>query len=191
MMGPVGPAFAAGFGALAALLLIGGAVLLRWQRTRLQFSLMQTALEKGTTPLLGNVPLWLLSLRQGAMIFVLGAGLIVVGGGLHGIADKVAEPTAAEFAQARLQQPGPPDGNEGQRPPMERGGEMRRPGPPEGRLGPPPRDEPPAIQQWHRAQDQKAVGTLAIASGFILVLLGFVRVIFAFAERKYSTTNSI
>src|SRR5258707_131726 len=72
-MGPVGPAFAAGFGAMAALLLIGGAVLLRWQRTRLQFSLMQSALEKGTTPLLGNVPLWLLSFRQGAMIFVLGA----------------------------------------------------------------------------------------------------------------------
>jgi hypothetical protein len=191
-MGPVGPAFAAGFGALAALLLIGGAVLLRWQRTRLQFSLMQTALEKGTTPLLGNVPLWLLSLRQGAMIFVLGAGLIVVGGGLHGIAAKVPEPTAAEFAQARPQPPTPPDGEEGQRPPMEHGGEMHRAGPPEGRFGPTPRnDEPPAIQQWHRAQDQKAVGTLAIASGFILVLLGFVRVIFAFAERKYSTTNSI
>src|SRR5476649_1551698 len=100
-MGPIGPAFAAGFGALAAIVLIGGAVLLRWQRTRLQFALMQAALEKGTTPLLGNAPLWLLSFRQGTMILVLGVGLFLVGGGLRTAAEKVPTPTAAEMAQVQ------------------------------------------------------------------------------------------
>jgi hypothetical protein len=194
-MGPIGPAFAAGFGALAALVLIGGAVLLRWQRTRLQFSLMQTALEKGTTPLLGNVPLWLISFRQGTMILVLGVGLFLVGAGLRSAAEKVAMPTAAEMAQV---QHGPRmgEGPEGDRPPPPmRGGEDHGQGPPprgeERRPGPPPHnDEPPAVQLWHHAQDQRAVGTVGLGSGFILVLLGFVRVLFAFAERKYSTSTT-
>jgi hypothetical protein len=179
-MGPIGSAFAAGFGALAALVLIGGGVLLRWQRTRLQFALMQSALERGTTPLLGNVPLWLLSLRQGTMILVLGIGLFLVGAGLRNASEKVEMPTAAEMAQMPPR-PNPSDMRDGDRPPPPMGDRD------EHRPGPPPRhDEPPAVEQWHRAQDQRAVGTLGIGSGFILVLLGFVRVIFAFAERKYS-----
>ena len=181
-MGPIGPAFAAGFGAMGALLLIGGAVLLRWQRTRLQFSLMQSALEKGSSPLLGGIPLWLLSFRQGTMILVLGAGLFLIGGGLHKASENVPMPTAAELAQMppRPEPPGMEDRDRPPGPPMRP--DEHRPG-----MQPPPRhDEPPVVEQWHRAQDQKAVGTLALASGFILVLLGLVRVIFAFAERKYA-----
>jgi hypothetical protein len=184
-MGPIGPAFAAGFGALAALLLIGGGVLLRWQRTRLQFSLMQTALERGTTPLPG-IPLWLLSFRQGMMILVLGVGLFVVGGSVHNASENVPMPTAAELAQTPPR-PGPPEMGDNDRPP---GPPMR--GPDEHRFDhqPPHPNESPAVEQWHRAQDQKALGNLAIACGFILALLGFVRIIFAFAERKYSYVST-
>jgi len=185
---------------MGALLLIGGAVLLRWQRTRLQFALMQSAIERGTTPMLGTAPLWLLSLRQGVLIFVLGIGLMVVGMALHQAGAKVDMPviTQAMQMQNRPVGQGPGGGGDGFRRPPLRDGADRRPGPPPGdgppgRLGErddgpdggPPR-ESPAMQKWHRAQDQMAVGTVAMGSGFILVLLGFVRVIFAFAEKKYS-----
>jgi hypothetical protein len=167
---------------MGALLLIGGAVLLRWQRTRLQFSLMQSALERGTSPLLGGIPLWLLSFRQGTMILVLGAGLFLIGGGMRQASENVPMPTVAEMAQMppRPERPEMADRDRRPGPPM-RGGDEHRPG-----LPPPRHDEPPAVELWHRAQDQHAVGTLALASGFILVLLGLVRVIFSFAERKYS-----
>src|SRR3954454_8169355 len=72
-------AVAGGFGATAAIVLIGGGVLLRWQRNRLQFNLMQTAIERGVPPMPGAPPLWLLSLRQGVTIVVLGAGLMLTG----------------------------------------------------------------------------------------------------------------
>jgi hypothetical protein len=189
MMGPAGAAFAAGFGALAALLLIGGGVLLRFQRNRLQFSLMQTALEKGTEPIAGAIPVWVLSLRQGVMIFVLGAGLILIGGGLQKMAENVPMPTDAQMAQTPIRMQGPPGrfGHpEGPPPrPPGRGEDGNRPG--AGPGGPPPELESPIVQQWHRAQDQKALGNLALASGFILVLLGVVRVIFSVVERKYSS----
>lgn len=189
-MGPIGPAFAAGFGALAALLLIGGGVLIRWQRNRLQFSLMQAAIERGT-PLPLSIPLWLVSFRQGVMIFVLGMGLFLVGGIVHQAAEKVPMPTAAELSQNRALPRGREMDDDQLPPPpmMRQGGDDRRPGPPPRREeGPPRRDEVPAVEQWHRAQDQKALGSLALASGFVLVLLGVVRVIFAFTERRYTTS---
>jgi hypothetical protein len=188
MMGPNGAAFAAGFGALGALLLIGGAVLLRWQRNRLQFALMQSAIERGTTPMLGTAPLWLLSLRQGVLILVLGIGLMVVGKALHDMGAQVEMPNVTIQMQGRPPaRQGPPGGDGGfRRPPPPGEGPPGRAG--EREAGPedgPPR-EPPAMEKWHRAQDEIAVGTVAMGSGFILVLLGLVRFVFAFAERKYS-----
>ncbi|MDI9668962.1 hypothetical protein, partial [Acinetobacter baumannii] len=53
------------------------------------------------------------------------------------------------------------------------------------RPGPPPR-ELPAVELWHRAQDHKSLAGLAASVGFILVVLGGVRVAFAFAERRYA-----
>ncbi len=57
---------------------------------------------------------------------------------------------------------------------------------PEGLGGRPPGPQHPALEAWHRAQDQNAIAMLAMASGLILALLGFVRIIFAFSERRYA-----
>jgi hypothetical protein len=120
------------------------------------------------------------------MILVLGVGVFIVGGGLHQASENVPMPTAAELAQM-TPRPQPPEMGDNDRPP---GPPMR--GPEEHRFDhqPPHANESPAVEQWHRAQDQKALGNLAMASGFILVLLGFVRVVFAFAERKYSNVST-
>lgn len=214
MAGPPTDAFAGGFGIAAAIILVGGAILLRWQRTRLQFALMQTALEKGISQLPGSVPPWLLSLRHGVTILVLGIALGVVGAAVHHAASLVPVPTAAELAMDAVahpqmdRQPGfgdmrPPDGM--RRPPPNGGGFGRqdRPGGPpgEGQLpeggsedgrGNGPERGPgvgpmPPLERWHRAQDQAAVSLAAAAIGFILVLLGLVRIFFAFTERKYTS----
>jgi hypothetical protein len=215
-------AFAGGFGAAAAIVLIGGGVLLRWQRNRLQFNLMQSAIERGVTaPLPGAAPLWLLSLRQGVSILMLGMGLLIAGYVAWSAAKAVAmpmpmpaatQPVAGMMGQARQFRPppppmgdqGPPD--DGQGPPQGRPrpgmGMGRRPGPPGGgddgggrpedgggataqQRPPPPRGGPP-VENWQRAQDEKAVATVAMGAGLVCVLLGIVRVIFAFAERRYA-----
>ena len=50
---------------IAAVLLVFGWVLLRWQQDRQGFALLQTALEKGITQFPNAPPFWLVSLRQG------------------------------------------------------------------------------------------------------------------------------
>jgi hypothetical protein len=55
-------------------------------------------------------------------------------------------------------------------------------GPGPGRFPPTP---DPALERWHRAQDQHALGLIAAAIGFILLLLGSVRIAFASVERKH------
>jgi len=197
-------AFAGGFGAAAAIVLIGGAVLLRWQRNRLQFALMQSAIERGVTPMAGGPPLWLLSLRQGVMILVLGVGLGVAGWFTQQEANRVempkipgpaTQPVAGMmrgFPPPRFDDGGPgdrPDGPDG--PPQFNGGRRPPPradGPPGGGPGGgPPFGRPmPALELWHRAQDQKAIALVAMCSGLVLALLGMVRVLFAYAERRYT-----
>jgi hypothetical protein len=205
-------AFAGGFGAAAAIVMIGGAVLLRWQRNRLQFNLMQTAIERGVTPMQGAPPLWLLSLRQGVMILALGAGLLLAGWFVYQSAAAVAMPAVSTSSTQpammggpggfrppppQMGDDGPPDqfgppdgprdGPRGMNGPGNRrfGPPGRGPGGNDGQLPPPPRGNP-AIEYWHRAQDQKAVATVAMGSGLVLALLGIVRVLFAFAERRYA-----
>ena len=85
--------FAGALGATAALLLIGGTMILRAQRNRQQFALMQTALEKGITAFPGQPPFWLLSLRQGITTISLGIALIIVGCGAWAIGHSVDRPT--------------------------------------------------------------------------------------------------
>ena len=212
MLATITDAFAGGFGAAAAIVLIGGAVLLRWQRNRLQFQLMQTAIEKGVPPMPGAAPLWLLSLRQGVMILVLGVGLLIAGALAYHSAAAVAMPAvsaattqpmmgggAGDFRppprmadDGPADQFGPPDGPRG----MNGGGPGgRRFGPPgrvpgaggpDGQQLPPPPRGNPAMEYWHRAQDQTAVATVAMGSGLVLAMLGIVRVMFAYAERRYA-----
>jgi hypothetical protein len=158
--------FAGALGAMAALVIVGGAVLLRWQRNRQQFSLMQTALEKGITSFPGQPPFWLLSLRQGITTITLGIALIAVGGGACAIGGGVELPAAAIANE-------PP-------PPPQQGGPQE--GPEDRR--PPPRS--PLIEQWQRAQMEETLGQIAIGCGIILLMLGIARTGFARTERRYA-----
>ncbi|MCX5662568.1 MAG: hypothetical protein NTW19_23045 [Planctomycetota bacterium] len=164
--------FAAAFGAIAALLLIGGPVILAWQRNRQQYDLMRAAMERGITRFAEGPPLWLVSLRQGLLITTLGVGLLIVGGGAWGLASWVPMPTTTgghlgpgqgkpqgpqenkkpnepgkagpEHESDEMQPPPrPPEGMDGERPP--RPGEDRGPGfgPPGGPGGPGDFDGPP------------------------------------------------
>jgi hypothetical protein len=198
-------ALAAGFGAVAALVLLGGSILLRWQRSRQQFLLMQSAIERGTNLVPGGPPFWLLSLRQGVLVLTLGCGLVVVGAMARRLAANVPLPSAASYTPAA--RPAPGDSFDGPGGPMsgppEGGPAFGRPGrrfgpgggPPgagfqgPGADRPPPGDQmppDPSMQRWHRAQVQESVGLLAMGCGVILALLGIVRMIIAGVERRYS-----
>ncbi len=84
----IADSLAVGFGVATAILLVGGSLLLRWQRARLRFALAKIALEKGTPLFPGAPPLWLMSLRQGIMLVALGVGLMAVGRGRGGGCEK-------------------------------------------------------------------------------------------------------
>ncbi len=112
---------AGSFGATAALVLVGGAVLLRWQKNRQQYAYMQAALEKGITQFPGSQPFWLLSLRQGVTVLSLGLALMLVGTGSWWLGKDAVRPTTEELKQAGpMPQGGPlgglpagPQGNQG------------------------------------------------------------------------------
>jgi hypothetical protein len=178
VLATVGEVFAGALGATVGLLLIGGGIFLVSQRARLQYALMRAAIDKGITHLPGIRPIWLVSLRNGVNTLVVGFALFVLGGIVHGHAKQVPMPPAmamslvTQMALPDDRLPPPPDG------PGD-GGEMRD-------HRPPPRGMDPAMEAWHRAQDQKAVAAIAMGGGVILVLLGGVQIIFAFAEKKYT-----
>ncbi|NNM85098.1 MAG: hypothetical protein HKL96_04985 [Phycisphaerales bacterium] len=90
-----GSAFGFGLGITAAILIVGGYLVLRWQRDRQQYLLVQAAIERGLSHLPVAMPLWLASMRQGAMVLALGIGLIIAGVFVHASAH--APPQAKAF----------------------------------------------------------------------------------------------
>jgi len=180
---------------VAAVLLVIGGILLRWQQDRQRFVLMQTALEKGITQFPNAPPFWLVSLRQGLTMLALGAALVVVGAGVFVFGKQVPTPTIAMSARDNA----PPENA----PPRERPPRPEDQGPPE-RFGQrldrmPPRDrgpeaEPgrrpppnPELERWHNAQIEQISGLVATGVGVILVVVGLMRVTFARTEKVYST----
>lgn len=160
------------FGVTAAVLVVCGYVLLQWQRNRYRFRLMQTALERGITDYYEGPPFWLISLRQGIAVLALGIGLIVIGAAAFQLAHGVDMPDMSAVQAA------------GSIPAQENSAtaitETKKPK--ADRPKPPPN---PALERWHRAQDQQTVGLAAIGCGFLITLLGGVRTVFAFVERKH------
>jgi hypothetical protein len=155
---------------IAAVLLVAGWLVLRWQQDQHRFVLMRTALEKGITRLSDAPPFWLLSIRQGVTMAALGVALAVVGGGSFWLGRQVPIPKA----EARLSvdaPPPPPQPDEGLR------GPERRP--------PPPRPNP-EMERWHQAQVEQTAGLGSVGIGFILLVVGVVRIVFAQAERQYA-----
>ena len=165
----------ASFGIAAALLLIGGGVLIRIQRDRQHFQLMQTALERGITAMPGMLPGWVVSLRQGILTLGLGIGLLATGAALCRMASRIEPaPVVAATTQAVPRgEPLPP----GQTSMRERD-ERRLPSPP-----------PPEMERWHMIQAQRLAGLLGMCGGGVLVLLGCVRIVFASVEKRYVQGN--
>jgi len=169
---------ASSFGIAAAVLLVGGYMSLQWQHNRHRYELMRAALDRGIAEFPERVPYWLLSLRQGAMILALGVALLIVGGAACYMVRSVQPPTTpAVQSTATL-------------------GDREVPlGPKEGVPNAPPLDRPrppepnPALERWHQAESQRAVGLSTMGCGFVLVLLGAVRIGFARAEKKYLVSN--
>ena len=90
-----GSAFGFGLGITTAILIVGGYLVLRWQRDRQQYLLVQAAIERGLSRLPVAMPLWLVSMRQGAMVLALGIGLMIAGVFVHASAH--APPRAKAF----------------------------------------------------------------------------------------------
>lgn len=156
--------FAVGFGVTAAVLAVGGLILLRFQRNRHQYALMHAALEKGVS-FMSQQPAWLVSLRQGLLTLTLGLALCGVGAVAWAMANPVDLPNLSTTRPSAdyLIAPKPRDEE----------GKLK----PEGRLY--------AIvkSEWERAQTQRTVGMALVGSGVVLVLLGAVRMAFARAEK--------
>ncbi len=140
----------------AAVLLVAGWTFTRWQRDRLRFDLMRSALEKGVTRFPGTPPYWLVSLRQGVTLVAVGVGLGLAGGTAwwvvrdtplpKGLAVSTTQPARVEREQEPEDRP--PRRLAG-RPGEDRPGEDRpgedRPG--EDREGRPPFDAPPPREE--------------------------------------------
>jgi|GEM_PF-1311115 len=167
-------AFAAGFGVTAAILAIGGIILLRWQRNRNELSLLRAAMEKGVSVLPPGPPLWLLSLRQGVMILALGVGLCAVGAVGWAIAARVPPPASPTTVPAAATEPVGPI--------MQLPGRDEQPRP-----RPVPREAREAREAWERAVRQQTLCMALVGGGGILVLLGVVRTGFARVERRHTT----
>lgn len=228
---------------VAVVALVAGWALTRWQRDRLRFGLMRTALEKGVTRFPGVPPYWLVSLRQGVTLLALGLGLGIAGSAAWWLARGVEMPATPQAPttqpaqgqpaqQSRSREddegpgyyrPGPPPDRNPDGPPPERSQGGPHHGPPDDPLGlgpphqgpphqgPPPhgplqhaplpqadpergrqpRPEPfdPARERWHRAEAQQTIGLVTLAAGFILVILGIVRIAFAKVERQFASES--
>lgn len=219
-----------GLGVAAVVFVLGWAAT-RWQRDRMRFELMKAALEKGVTRFPGTPPYWLISLRLGVTLVVLGLGLSAMGTAAWWLGRGVAMPTSASTAVHTSQPPSPGDAASSARsaggasasaghderamdepppPPPPPGGPEERengePGPREwhearrNHAGPPPRDErehshpappprDPEVERWHRAQAQQTFGLVGAGVGFILFLLGIVRIGFARIEQRFTTES--
>ena len=196
---------------IAAILLVIGWIMLRWQQDRQRFALMQTALEKGITQFPNAPPFWLVSLRQGLTMLALGFALMVVGAGVFFVGHHVPTPTSAMLAsgtggqgELRPADSGAPDEGPPPRPQDQDRPERMSPrdrGPfdslahaqgrpfdlrprPEPERRPPPS---PELERWHHAQIEQISGLVATGIGLILVVVGLMRVAFARTERLYST----
>jgi len=190
----------------AAFLVVGGWVLLRWQQGRQQFAITKALIERGVTRLPDGPPFWLISLRNGMNVLVVGIGLVAVGSGAWMLGSRVVMPSIAAAAnvgpdrgpldnrpEPRMDEPpGPPDGPpEDWRPP--RGDRPQRPQRGDASMRPPgraPAGPNPALERWHRAQAEESIGMVATGCGVILCLLGIFRIAFAFIERKHIVTPS-
>ncbi len=162
-------AAAGGFGVTAALLLLGGGIVLRLHRANLHFKLAQTAMDKGLPPIaIGGPPAWLVSLRQSVLVLAAGIGLALAGGGVTFWASHVPMPLGMPTTAPAVEPP----------PPVAEG------------HGPPrPHDPPPrpsnAQRRWDQAQDALFLGLGGMAGGGVLALLGVVRIAFAVVEKRY------
>lgn len=162
------------FGVVSAILVVGGYVLLQWQRNSYRFQLSKAALERGLTDAPGGPPYWLTSLRQGIMMLALGIGLLAAGGAGYGLASNVTPPPVSEIQSTAIA----PAAEEATGDAGKRAAKPPRPRPPH---------ENPALRRWERAQQQQTVGLAAMGCGLVVTLLGAVRTGFARAERKYSS----
>jgi len=178
---------------VAAILLVGGWIVLRWQQDRHRFRLMQTALEKGITRFPDSPPYWLVSMRQGLTMLALGIALAVVGGGTFWLGHQTPMPDAASMivGPQQFEPDDMPDHRPGPHSEMERPDRRpdRRPepGPGPGRRPPIPS---PQLERWHQAQAEQTAGLVSVGIGIILLFVGVIRVFFAQAERQFSTIAS-
>jgi len=163
------------FAITAAALIVGGGILLRYQRDRHHFLLMKAAIEKGITAFPGATPGWLISLRVGTLSLVMGIGLLVVGIFLHIHTSDVVVTGGANTPLP----PGYVSPENG----------VRRPPPAAPANGPqsdaPPPPPSPEMERQHRIENQELVGKVAFCAGIILMMLGTVRILFSRLERKY------
>jgi hypothetical protein len=155
------------FAISAAAILVGGTILLRFQRDRHHFLLAHMALERGITTFPGAIPGWLLSLRVGVLTLVLGLGLASSGIFFY--------QTAGDLQDSPIAAPAP------RVPPATTVDRPRPAGDTESNA---PHAPPPPV--WHRIQNQRIASLVTFCVGVILVLLGLVRILFARAERFYT-----
>jgi hypothetical protein len=173
---------------VAALGIIAGAFI-SWQRDRERFILARMAIEKGLGAVPGMPAPWIRSLRSALSILIVGIGLMIVGGAAWGLARGGQSPEAALVAadaelasQGSTTRPTPMPMMQPPPPPPHRGpGESEPP--------PPPPVFSPAFERWHQARErekQQTVGLECAAAGFVLTLLGLVRLGVAKAESQYT-----
>lgn len=149
------------FGVAAAILLIGGSVMLRAQQNRHRFELAKKSLETGH-PLPPAEPLWKGLHRQAQSILAVGLGLLIVGSVAWISGTGVERPAQMEFATPATK-------------------ELSNP------FGPPRPPKPtPEAELWQRAQMRQAIGQSAMGCGVILTLLGLSRRSAAKTERQSS-----
>jgi hypothetical protein len=159
--------FAVGFGVAAAVLVIGGIILLRWQRNRQSHELMKKAIEQGLTDDTPAHSPWQAAFRQSLMMLALGTALILLGGGAWLLASRqgdLSDLPTTQPVEELLSGPKPRD---------ERG-----------RLTSEGRVYTQARERLRHARTLQTASFMLTGTGVIFLMLGGVRMLIARAERN-------
>ncbi len=169
------------FAIAAAFFVVGGFLLLQWQKNRYRYQLLRIAVERGDPMWSFDTVDWLGSLRRAVATLVLGIGLACIGTFLW-----TQRPLAAPPPERMAETNSAETGHRSDVSVTEQVAHMIGVNQPKR-----PPHKSPEHEAWERLQKQQAIGLSFLGAGVLLVLIGTVNCGFAWIERQTAFSNEV